>query len=87
MKAFILLVLPMFWGCAADGAIDREGRQYQRLDGRLQAIEEFELRKQACAEAGGVLQVQRYSGARQRPRAREMRAATCARVSGTAAGF
>jgi hypothetical protein len=87
MKASALLALLMLWGCASDGpgAKDRADIEYRRADSRIQATEEFERRKETCAQAGGVLQVQRMSASRQPPRIREMRAATCS-LAATAAG-
>ena len=84
MKALALLVLPMLWGCASGtpAVKERADREYRRVDARLQAIEEFELRKEACVDAGGVLHVPRYSTSRQTPRVKEMRSATCARAAG-----
>jgi hypothetical protein len=82
MKALALLVMPMLWGCASGTpATTNADREYRRVDARLQATGEFELQKQACLDAGGVLQVPRYSGARRPPRAKEMRSATCARAA------
>jgi hypothetical protein len=83
MKALALLVLPMLpmlWGCASEfpDTGERGDSDYRRASSRIEATEEFELRKEMCAEAGGVLQVRRMSGSRQPPRVKEMRMATCA---------
>jgi len=87
MKASALLALLVLWGCASDGpgAKERADIEYRRADTRIQATEEFERRKETCAEAGGVLRIQRMSGSRQPPRIREMKAATCS-LAATAAG-
>jgi hypothetical protein len=89
MKAIALLALPMLWGCASDGrgATERADIEYRRADTRIQAAEEFELHKEACTQAGGVLQVRRMSGSRQAPRVREMKAATCARAANASGAF
>lgn len=84
MKALALLVLPMLLpmlcGCASEvpDTGERADSDYRRADSKVEATEEFELRKEMCAEAGGVLQVRRMSGSRQPPRVKEMRMATCA---------
>ena len=84
MKAQALLVLLMpsllLWGCASEvpDTKERADSNYHRATTRIEAAEEFELRKEMCSEAGGVLQVRRTSGARQPPRVKEMRMATCA---------
>lgn len=83
MKAQALLVLLMpsllLWGCASEVPDkERADSNYRRATTKVEATEEFELRKEMCSEAGGVLQVRRTSGARQPPRVKEMRMATCA---------
>lgn len=92
MKAIALLVLPMLpmlWGCASEVPDTREraDSDYRRATSRIEATEEFELRKEMCAEAGGVLQVRRMSGSRQPPRVKEMRMATCALATNTGEAF
>ena len=89
MKAIALLVLPMLWGCASDvpDGKERAKSDYRRANTRIEATEEFELRKEMCAEAGGVLQVRRMSGSRQPPRVKEMRMATCGLATGTGGSF
>ncbi|HEX6260018.1 MAG TPA: hypothetical protein VFZ51_05130 [Woeseiaceae bacterium] len=89
MKATALMVLLMLWGCASEvpGTRERSESEYREVDTRLEAAEEFELRKQRCAEAGGVLQVRRMSGSRQPPRVREMKTASCALAPGSAGIF
>jgi hypothetical protein len=89
MKAFALLVLPLLWGCASEtpGTKEHAASEFRRVDRRVTATEQFELRKKVCAEAGGVLQVRRYSGSRQAPRVKEMKTATCARAAGSAGVF
>lgn len=85
MKASAFLVLlTLGGGCASDvpettGPADLE---YRRADTLIEATEEFERRKDACARAGGTLQVRRMSGARQAPRIKEMKAATCVAAAG-----
>ena len=81
--AFMLL-LTLGSGCASE-VPDTTGPadlKYRRADTRIEATEEFERRKEACAQAGGTLQVRRMSGARQPPRVKEMKAATCVMVGG-----
>ena len=92
MKAIALLVLPIFpvlWGCASEVPDTREraDSDYRRASSRIEATEEFELRKEMCAEAGGVLQVRRMSGSRQPPRVKEMRMATCALATNAGEAF
>ena len=92
MKALALLVLPMLpmlWGCASEvpDTGDRADSDYRRASSRIEATEEFELRKEMCAEAGGVLQVRRMSGSRQPPRVKEMRMATCALATNAGEAF
>jgi hypothetical protein len=92
MRANALLVLLMLlvpWGCASEvpGTRERADVDYRRASTRLEATEEFELRKEMCAEAGGVLQVRRMSGSRQPPRVKEMRMATCALATNTGEVF
>ena len=92
MKALALLVLPMLpmlWGCASEVPDTREraDSDYRRASSRIEATEEFELRKEMCAEAGGVLQVRRMSGSRQPPRVKEMRMATCALATNAGEAF
>jgi hypothetical protein len=92
MKAIALLVLPMLpmlWGCASEVPDTREraDSDYRHANSRIEATEEFELRKEMCAEAGGVLQVRRMSGSRQPPRVKEMRMATCALATNAGEAF
>jgi hypothetical protein len=89
MKASALLALLVLWGCAS-GPPDaklRADAEYRRADARLGATEEFELRKDMCAQAGGVLQVRRMSASRQPPRVRDMQRATCSRATTAADAF
>jgi hypothetical protein len=62
-------------------ADEQDEAEYREVDGKLTAAEQFELRKTACIEAGGVLQVQRSAG-RWQPRPTEMSRATCMRRPG-----
>lgn len=83
----MLLLLP--WGCASEvpATREREDSDYRRANTRIEVTEEFERRKEMCAEAGGVLQVRRMSGSRQAPRVREMRMATCALATSAGGSF
>lgn len=85
MKASAFLVLlTLGSGCASEvpGTTEQANLEYRRADTRIEAAEEFEQRKKACAQAGGTLQVRRLSGARQPPRVKEMKAATCSYAGG-----
>jgi hypothetical protein len=83
------MALLMLRGRASEvpGTRERADSEYRRADTRIEAVEEFELHKHRCTEAGGVLQVRRMSGSRQPPRVREMKAATCALATSSAGIF
>lgn len=78
MKLGAIMVLLVSAGCATGSGGDGEG-EYQRVDAQLRAADEFELRKEACVRAGGMMRVTTTSGARQPPRARDLKRATCER--------
>jgi hypothetical protein len=55
--------------------------EYRRTDTAIQIVEEFERRKEACARAGGALQVSRSSSGRLPPTTGELRTAMCEKRS------
>ena len=77
----IVLTVAILTSACASGrrsADEQDEAEYRQVDAKLTAAEQFELRKTACIEAGGVLQVQRSAG-RWQPRPTEMRRASCVR--------
>ncbi len=84
MKIGVFLILVSCAACSTGPGASGEltEAEYTRADARLRMIEEFALRSEACARAGGTMNVKRGTNARQPPRPRDLRRATCERVSG-----
>jgi hypothetical protein len=84
MKSGALLILVSCAACSTGPETSSvlTETEYRRADARLRMTEEFEIRKEACARAGGTMSVKTGTNARQPPRPRDLRRATCERVSG-----
>ncbi|MGH6913286.1 MAG: hypothetical protein ACREH3_06220 [Geminicoccales bacterium] len=52
-------------------------REYRQADARIEAVENFELLKRACAAIGGAVVLPRESGGRVPPTVAELRKASC----------
>jgi hypothetical protein len=71
----MVVLLLITAGCALP-PVDRESREYERIDAQNRAAERFESLKRACRAAGGVVIVNSERG-RFQPRASDMKMARC----------
>lgn len=84
MKPGVVLILVSCASCSTGPvtSTDLADAEYRRTDERLRIAEEFELRQEACRRAGGSMRVARGTDAKQPPRPRDLRRATCERTGG-----
>jgi hypothetical protein len=69
---FLLLVTA---GCALS-PVDRDARDYERMDAQIRSAERFETLRRKCRAAGGVVVVQGNWG-KTKPRAGDTKMARC----------
>ena len=77
MKQECALLVVLITAACASAPDEMAAREYHRESYRIEAVEQFEQLKRACAKAGGVVQVRRSSSGRMPPTASAMRMATC----------
>ena len=85
----ICMICTAFLAAGCAGAVSDNTRwvddsEYRRETGRIEAMEEFQLLKRSCRNAGGIVQVPRASSGRFPLTAFEMRSATCSHRIGSA---
>ena len=71
----LVVLLLVTAGCALS-PVDRESREYERMDAEIRAAERFETLQRRCRAAGGVPWVQGNWG-KTRPRASDTKMASC----------
>jgi len=77
MKQECALLVVLITAACASAPDEKAAREYHRESYRIEAVEQLEQFKRACAKAGGVVQVRRQSSGRMPPTASSMRMATC----------
>jgi hypothetical protein len=74
----LILAIAINAGCAI--AAPNEAAEYQRADARIRALEDYDMRKNACRASGGVFVINGSWGRlRKPPTEMDLRMATCVR--------
>lgn len=87
-KEAVIAVVLMTAGCTTGPPTgDVDAREYRRADARIEAAENFDRLKRACAAIGGAVLLPRHSGGRVPPTIAELQKASCSTRPGTALSF